>query len=127
MTHAAATRRVLLVEDSEDETLIMMTVLDQLGYACTVAKNGDEAVANVKQGGFDLVLMDVHLPGTDGLKATRDIRAWEKQAGKDPNIIIGLTGMLGDEDAFKKAGMNACLIKPFHVADLQRKLLESAA
>jgi CheY-like chemotaxis protein len=118
----AAGKRVLLVEDSQDEALMLTLLLDQLGCSCVVATNADEALKNVKAGKFDLVLMDVHMPGADGLAATRSIRSWEDDNGQGRHKIIGLTGLIKDREYFRAAGMDDCILKPLRLSELQSKL-----
>jgi two-component system, sensor histidine kinase len=107
------TRRftVLCAEDNPYGRVILNTILTELGHRADFASSGEEAIAAMTRG-YDAVLMDVTLPGIDGLEATRRMRALASPAGKTP--IIGISGRseAGDEAAARAAGMNAYLRKP---------------
>ncbi len=110
---AAPGRRlaVLCVEDNPYGRVILNTILAELGHRADFAGSGEEAVAAVTRG-YDAVLMDVTLPGIDGLDATRRIRALAGIASRTP--IIGISGRTeaGDEEAAYAAGMELYLRKP---------------
>ncbi len=116
---------VLIAEDNDINALLAQATLGKLGHIPTVVGDGIAAVkavasAHAVGAPFDLVLMDLHLPGMDGLEATRRIRALEG-AGNVP--VIALTANAGNEDrnACMDAGMDAFVVKPF-----DRETLESA-
>ncbi len=102
---------VLCVEDNPYGRVILNTILSELGHRADFATTGEEAVAAVTRG-YDVVLMDVTLPGIDGLEATRRIRALTGGVGLTP--IIGITGRTeaGDAEAGRMAGMSFYLRKP---------------
>jgi CheY-like chemotaxis protein/nitrogen-specific signal transduction histidine kinase len=102
---------ILCAEDNPYGRVILNTILTELGHRADFLGNGEEAVAAVVRG-YDLVLMDVALPGIDGFEATRRIRALPGAAGKTP--IVGITGRTEatDEAAARSAGMNFYLAKP---------------
>jgi CheY-like chemotaxis protein/nitrogen-specific signal transduction histidine kinase len=104
--------RILCAEDNPYGRVILNTILTQLGHRIDFAASGGAAVEAVARGSYDLVLMDVILPGFDGIEATRRIRALEGVAGRVP--IIGISGRTspGDEATAHAAGMNAYLMKP---------------
>jgi two-component system, sensor histidine kinase len=110
---AAPARRlaVLCVEDNPYGRVILNTILTELGHRADFVGAGEEAVEAVKRG-YDIVLMDVKLPGVDGVEATRRIRALDAPAGRTP--IVGISGRTeaGDEAAARGAGMNVYLRKP---------------
>ena len=103
---------MLCAEDNPYARVVLNTILIELGHRVDFAGTGEAAVAAVTRGGYDLVLMDMTLPGIDGLAATRAIRALQGEAGKVP--IIGISGHTDarDEEAAHAAGMNAFLAKP---------------
>jgi CheY-like chemotaxis protein/nitrogen-specific signal transduction histidine kinase len=107
------TRRlaVLCAEDNPYGRVILNTILTELGHRADFVGSGEEAVEAVKRG-YDVVLMDVTLPGIDGLEATRRIRALAGDVGRTP--IVGISGRTesGDEEAARAAGMNSYLRKP---------------
>ena len=102
---------ILCAEDNPYGRVILNTILTELGHRADFASTGEEAVAAVPRG-YEAVLMDVALPGIDGLEATRRIRALAGAAAQTP--IIGISGRSepGDEAAARAAGMNAYLRKP---------------
>jgi CheY-like chemotaxis protein/nitrogen-specific signal transduction histidine kinase len=110
--------RVLCVEDNPYARVVLNTILVELGHRVDFAGSGEAAVAAVDRGGYDLVLMDVTLPGMDGLGATRAIRALTGEAANVP--VIGISGRAEarEEDAAMAAGMNAFLAKPVSPAAL---------
>jgi two-component system, sensor histidine kinase len=120
---AASARRlkVLCVEDNPFGRVILNTILTELGHRFDFAASGEEAVSVVARG-YDAVLMDVTLPGIDGLEATQRIRALPGKAGATP--IIGVSGhaAAGDEEAAGKAGMNFYLGKPLSPSALSKAL-----
>jgi two-component system sensor histidine kinase/response regulator len=122
--------RVLLVEDERTNQMIATARLRGLGYQVEIASDGDEAVAAVEAKDYDVVLMDLFMPGMDGLEATRAIRSLPAPAGTVP--IIALTGSSGDcyVGACLEAGMNDFLSKPFTdaflAAAIERALAQRA-
>ena len=108
--------RVLVAEDNAVNRQVARGLLEKLGMRVTMAENGVEALAAVRHGEIDIVLMDMQMPLMDGLTATRQIRA----AGFDLPIV-GLTAnaFAADRDACLAAGMNDFLSKPVTRAKLQ--------
>ncbi len=109
-------RRILLAEDNSLNILVIRTVLEKAGYEVTAVRNGEEAIAMLEQAQFDLVLMDISMPGMDGLTATRTIRSRSSTEGFDPKIpviAISAHSMKGDRERFLEAGMNDYISKPF--------------
>jgi CheY-like chemotaxis protein/nitrogen-specific signal transduction histidine kinase len=102
---------ILCAEDNPYGRVILNTILTELGHRADFVGTGEEAVAAVVRG-YDLVLMDVALPGIDGFEATRRIRALPGAAASTP--IVGITGRTeaADEEAARTAGMNFYLAKP---------------
>jgi CheY-like chemotaxis protein len=123
--HAAAkperALKILCAEDNPYGRVILNTILTELGHHADFAASGEEAMAAVARG-YDVVLMDVTLPGIDGLETTRRIRALPGKAGATP--IVGVSGRTeaGDEAAAGKAGMNFYLRKPLSPSALAKAL-----
>jgi len=105
---------ILLAEDNQVNQVLAVRLLEKLGHHVTVANNGREAVAFAQQGWFDLVLMDVQMPVSDGFEATTQIRQWEtsRSGGHLPIIAMTAHAMKGDEERCLAAGMDAYLSKP---------------
>ncbi|BAE50760.1 PAS-domain containing protein [Paramagnetospirillum magneticum] len=103
---------VLLAEDNPVNQKLTTTLLDRWGQRVTLARNGAEAIAAVARDHFDLVLMDVHMPGIDGLEATRRIRAMSGPVAKIPIIAMTADVMDGDAALCLDAGMDDYVAKP---------------
>jgi PAS domain S-box-containing protein len=105
---------ILLAEDNPINQKLAVTLLAREGHRVSVVDDGDAAVQAVAQGHFDLVLMDMQMPGMSGLEATRQIRA-DEIARQEPRMpIMALTANAYDEDrdACLAAGMDAFISKP---------------
>ena len=116
---------VVLAEDVPTNQLIARRLLQGLGCTVEVAADGQQAVSAVIKGGCDLVLMDVAMPGMDGLEATRRIRSLGGQYARLP--IIGLTayGAAAERQACIDAGMDQVLAKPIK-SDALKTAIETA-
>jgi len=112
---------MLCVEDNPYGRVILNTILTELGHRADFVGSGEEAIAAVGRG-YDAVLMDVTLPGIDGLETTRRIRALDDAAAHIP--IVGISGRTetGDEQAARAAGMDAYLRKPLSPSALSEAL-----
>ncbi len=115
--HALATRRlqgvrILLVEDNVINQQVAQEFLQQAGAEVSLADNGRIAIAQAQWGDFDMILMDLQMPGMDGFEATQRIRSLP---GKQHLPIIAMTAaaMLKDRQACEAAGMNDFVSKPF--------------
>ena len=120
----AAGRRglaVLCAEDNPYGRVILNTIVTELGHRADFVGSGEEAVAAVARG-YDVVLMDVTLPGIDGLEATRRIRALPGRAGRTPVIGISGRGESADEAAARAAGVSVYLRKPLSPSALSDAL-----
>ena len=115
--------RILLVEDNEINQIVAVAALEDLGIATTVVSGGEEALALLGRTGsaFDAVLMDLHMPGIDGLETTRRLRQ-RFPGGTLP--VIALTAAAFDEDRqrCREAGMDDYLAKPFEFERLEAVL-----
>ena len=115
--------RVLLVDDAPANRELLTIILTTLGLEVETASDGVEAVAAVRRGGFDLVLMDVHMPQMDGLAATRLIRQEADEALRTVPVLALTANVLEDQIArCLEAGMDGHLAKPIQVADLAAAL-----
>ena len=105
---------VLVAEDHPVNELLINQLLKRLGCQVRNARDGEQAVQLWKQGGVDLVLMDVQMPGTNGLQATRMIREQEILQGKRHTPIVAVTAnaMKGDREACLAAGVDGYTPKP---------------
>jgi CheY-like chemotaxis protein/nitrogen-specific signal transduction histidine kinase len=114
--------KLLCVEDNPYGRVVMNTILGELGHSVDFAETGEAAVDAVASGGYDAVLMDVALPGIDGIEATRRIRALRSKAAKVP--IVGLSARTEPEMEMtaRAEGMNAYLAKPVSPVKLAEAL-----
>jgi two-component system, sensor histidine kinase len=122
MSAPARRLKMLCAEDNPYGRVILNTILTELGHRADFVGSGGDAVEAVARGGYDAVLMDVTLPGLDGLEAARRIRALGSHAGRTP--IIGISGRSepGDETAARAAGMDAYLRKPISPSALNEAI-----
>ena len=110
--------KILLAEDNLINQKVASRTLERLGYQIDVVANGQEAVASTMRQSYDLILMDVHMPVMDGLKATRLIQSMLPSA-EQPTIVALTAGVMEqDKEKCLQAGMAAFLTKPFKVQDL---------
>jgi CheY-like chemotaxis protein len=116
--------QVLLVEDNHINQVVALEFLALMGVQARLAKNGIEALAACEQVAPDLVLMDIQMPGMDGLECARRIRAQQRD-GKMVNFpILALTAHALDADvaASMEAGMDEHLTKPLDFVALRTRL-----
>ena len=116
--------QVLLVEDNHINQVVALEFLALMGIQARLAKNGLEALAACAEAAPDLVLMDIQMPGMDGLECARRIRAQQRE-GKLPNFpILALTAHALDADvaASLEAGMDEHLTKPLDFVALRTRL-----
>jgi CheY-like chemotaxis protein/nitrogen-specific signal transduction histidine kinase len=115
--------RVLSVEDNPFGRVVLNTILNELGHQAEFIGLGEAATERIAHGSFDAVLMDMVLPGIDGVEAIRRIRALEPPFGRI--AIIGVSGRDADEAASRAAGADAFLLKPVSPRALATALLEA--
>ena len=120
---ALAALRVLSVEDNPFGRVVLNTILTELGHHAEFIGRGEDAVNRLAQGSFDAVLMDMVLPGIDGVEAIRRIRTMQPPLAQIP--IIGVSGRGEDEAASREAGADAFLVKPVSPRALATALLEA--
>jgi PAS domain S-box-containing protein len=119
-THRGDALSILVAEDNEINALLARALLLKLGHHPTMTTSGASAVdswlaARAAGTPFDRVLMDLHMPGMDGLEATRRIRTIEAETGAPRTPILALTAnaSVDDHEASLTAGMDGFLVKPF--------------
>ena len=123
--------RVLLVEDNDLNAEIAQFTLSRAGAIVTHAKDGESAVEMFTASApheYDVVLMDIMMPGIDGLEATRQIRALDREdAATTPIIAVSANAFADDRRLSREAGMNAHLSKPVSSQELVEALAHIAA
>lgn len=110
---------ILVVEDNKINQMITKKILEKNKLVCKVADNGMDAIKMVHENNFEVILMDIHMPGISGIETTERIREFDKQIP-----IIALTAVTIDEnlDEFYKAGFNEIIPKPFKPEDFFEKI-----
>jgi PAS domain S-box-containing protein len=111
--------RILIAEDNLVNQRVAIYMLEKQGHHVTGVMNGEEAIAALERGNFELILMDVQMPKMDGFKATAMIR--EREKGGVPHIpIVAMTAhaMKGDKERCLEAGMDDYLAKPLNIKQL---------
>ncbi len=109
--------KILLVEDNENNRLLLRDILTFHGHEITVASDGEEGVALARELMPDLILMDIQMPGMDGMTASRILKGDPATSGLK---IIALTSfaMRGDQEKFLAAGFDGYLSKPINTREL---------
>ena len=111
--------KVLVAEDNKVNQRLVLAILNGLGHDVRMVADGREAVAAARTGGFDVALLDVHMPELDGFEATAAIRAFEKETGGHlPIAAVTARALKGDREACLAAGMDDYLAKPIRAAEL---------
>ncbi len=107
--------KILLVEDNDLSRKMMFYTFKHINLVTDEAVDGLEAVEKSCRKSYDVVLMDLLMPGIDGYEATMKIRQWEKVNDRKPVVIIGLTGNVYDGERQKclSVGMDDYMEKPF--------------
>ena len=116
---ALENRKILVVEDNKINQMITRKILEKNKMVCDVADNGEIAVEKARNQDFDLILMDIHMPGISGIEATEQIRLFDKEIP-----ILALTAVTIDEniDEFHEAGFNDIIPKPYKVEEFFQKI-----
>jgi DNA-binding response OmpR family regulator len=116
--------RILLAEDTPDNRLIFAAFLADTPHRLEMVEDGHQALARFQAERYDVVLMDMQMPGMDGYAATRAIRAWEAAQGRAPTPIVALTAFAMREELARtsEAGCTAHLTKPIKRETLLRAI-----
>jgi PAS domain S-box-containing protein len=117
---------VLVAEDNEVNQRIALRMLEKSGFRAHVVPDGRQAAEAALSGQYDVVLMDVHMPGMDGFAATAEIRGRERNGGRLPIVAMTARAMAGDREECLAAGMDDYLTKPIQMENLRRTVLRWA-
>ena len=115
---ATSKLNILLVEDNPANQKLAAYILHDRGHTITIAGDGQQAVRMVRENRYDVILMDVQMPGMDGLEATKVIRAGENGNRRVPIIAMTAHAMKGDREWCLAAGMDGYLSKPIDAHEL---------
>src|SRR3974390_2781383 len=117
------TKRILVVEDHEDNRQILRVLLGSAGYQMIEAHDGETALTTAASERPDLILMDIQLPGLDGYEATRRIKA-DPALRAIPIIVVTSYALSGAAVKAREAGCDAYVTKPFSPRALLAKIRE---
>ncbi len=121
--------KVLVAEDHLLSQKVIRGMLGKLGLTPDVVANGRDALNAVRNGSYDIVLMDCEMPEMDGFEATRNIRQWEQNEKRTPTPIIALSAHILREHRERSlaAGMNAHVPKPIEIGALSEVIVRFTA
>ncbi len=111
--------KVLVVEDNPLNMELVIEILTSRGFTVHEAIDGEEAIKKAETGEYDLILMDIELPGMDGVEVTKIIKTKDK---KLPIVALTSYAMKGDKERFLKAGFDEYMSKPLDVSDFLKRL-----
>jgi len=114
--------RVLAADDNPVNRKVLERLFQKSGHQVDTVEDGEAAVEAVRDTRYDVVLLDVQMPGMDGLEATRMIREMEAGGATVPIIAVTAHALKGDRERFLEAGMSDYVAKPVDVAELRRVL-----
>ncbi len=111
--------KILIVEDNKINQMITKKILNKMNLYCDVVEDGETAVEQVKDTAYNIVLMDIHMPGISGIEATKIIRTFDKEL-----TIFALTAVTLEDKMheFGDAGFDDIISKPFKQEDFEKKL-----
>lgn len=107
-------RRILIVEDNQHNLELFKDILELNGYVVLIAEDGFEGVRLAKEERPDLILMDIQLPGIDGITATKEIKS-DVSTINIPIVALTAFAMKGDDERFKSIGFNGYIPKPVRI------------
>jgi CheY-like chemotaxis protein len=118
---------VLVVEDNPTNRMIVTRMLEGLGAFVETAEDGERGVEAALRGAFDLILMDIQMPGIDGMEATRQIRQSGSMAAQTPIIALTANVLTHQREAYLASGMDGVVGKPVSPAALLAEIARVAA
>lgn len=120
--------KILVVEDNAVNSALLVALLESRGCSAAVAENGTMALEMMEGGGFELIFMDIEMPGLDGIETTEIIRSHEDNLGRSRCRIVGLSAhaFADDRRAALAAGMDDYITKPIDCTELERVIKEAS-
>lgn len=114
--------KILVAEDNLINQKLMLDVLSMLGYKATASNNGFEVIESLAKKSYDLILMDIQMPGMSGEETMLKVR--EMLGKKSPKIIaVTAYAMENDREKYLEKGMDGYLSKPFRIEELKNEIL----
>ena len=117
--------KILVAEDVEINRIIVESMLQKVGHAVMVVNDGTEAVRAVEDDDFDLILMDIRMPGMSGIEATRCIRQMAGRKGQMPIIALSADVLEESRAECEAAGIDGFVAKPFDLEILQEAIADA--
>ncbi len=116
--------KILVVEDNKINQMITKKILTKMKLKCDIVDNGEEAVEMIKANKYDIILMDIHMPGISGMEATKRVRSFDKEL-----TIFALTAVTIEDKMheFDEAGFTDIIPKPFKQEEFEKKLYNALA
>ena len=117
--------RILVTEDDDVNRLVLRLLLNRMGYEIDEAEDGQKAIDAAKANAYDLIFMDLNMPGIDGIETTRRIRQLDSVG--ENTTIVALTADATPEarERCLQAGMDGFVTKPFKLDELEKVLRET--
>ena len=114
--------KILVVEDNKINQMITKKILTKMNLKCEIVDNGEAAVEKIKSTNYDIVLMDIHMPGISGIEATKIVRSFDKEL-----TIFALTAVTIEDKMheFEEAGFTDIIPKPFKQEEFEKKLFNA--
>lgn len=112
-------KKILIVEDNKINQMITRKILERKNFDCDIANNGIEALEKIKETQYDLVLMDIHMPGMDGKQCTREVRKFDREL---PIIALTAVTLEESEKEFYEIGFDDIIPKPFKMNEFFEKI-----
>jgi len=109
--------RILIIEDTPANLLLATAILEDAGHTPLAAKDAETGIAIANEGAIDLILMDMRLPGLDGLGATRLLKG-DPRTQAIPIVALTASAMIGDEAKMRAAGCSGYVAKPLNYVEL---------
>lgn len=116
--------KILVVEDNKINQMITKKILTKMNLKCDIVDNGEDAVEMIKTNNYNIILMDIHMPGISGIEATKRVRAFDKEL-----TIFALTAVTIEDKMheFEEAGFTDIIPKPFKQEEFEKKLYNALA
>jgi CheY-like chemotaxis protein len=118
-----AKKQILVVDDNQDIRELLIHMLDLEDYDISTAKDGEEALSIISSRHFDLILLDVMMPGKSGIEVLSEIRSSKDSQIKNlPVVMITAKSLIDDIDAALSAGATSYIVKPFRTEAIKQKV-----